>query len=233
MPYIQSKKLKYFFFALLACSLLSAVFYLRAIDNSGQIVATAGTVKSPLNPDTLSVGLVKDRPMLDVLARTQDVTFTPISLSPDMGEIRFDIELTQLGIYSGEKGFGTQVYRLVNDATNAPVFDFKRRGIITLPDPDEKLGISPTGRKKSLHTITRSTVPATGSYTLHASLEQWLLAAPNLELKLIARTGTQEADTRIVVAIFGTIALSIFLLFLCTPPELRTSKVRSGPNRRI
>lgn len=232
MPFIDSKALRIICFIGIVGALLSAVLYLRSVQNSGTIVATAETLASPLNLENTAIRTMVDRPMADILTRQQTLIFAPITLSPDMGDIRLDIELTQLGIINGEQGFGTQTYTFINDSNGQAVFDLKEKGIISLPKEDKKAALSFTGKKTHTFTVAHTTVPQAGQYSLTAMIEQWVLASPNLSMKLIAKTGTVEADTRIVAGLFGTLFLCLFLLFLTTPPHLRKGKVKHGGQRR-
>ena len=136
MPFIDSKALRIVCFIGIVGALLSAVLYLRSVQNSGTIVATAQTLTSPLNLDNTTIGTMVDRPMADILTRKQTLIFAPITLSPDMGDIRLDIELTQLGIINGEKGTGVTTFFLQHEIDTGRVI---RRATIPIGE-DETAG---------------------------------------------------------------------------------------------
>lgn len=229
MPYIQSKFLRIVFIVLFLGSLAAAVGYLKWVQASGEVVATAEPLTSPLNPANTSVGLMRERPVSGIITREQTVVFAPLKLAPEMGEIRLEIKLVQVGPSSDRGRFATQTYTLVDDASGKAVFEKKERGLLNPPTEDKSKDVS-IGVKNHSVVVARTTVPHAGTYTLNATIEQWLLASANLSMTLVAKSGTVEADTKIIVAIFGTLLLSIFLLFLTTPPHLRKSQ-KNQPSR--
>lgn len=226
MPYIESKKLRIAGIALLAGGLLLLVGYLSWIKNSGEIVATSLPVSA-----SVTVGALIDRPMADILARQESIVFSPITLTPDMGEIRLDIHLTQTGIISKESGTGTQTFSVTNAATGEEIFQRTGRGMIRIP-ADTAESTSGFSIKNSSTHVGTFKVKDAGSYVVHAMLEKWLLASPYISMELVARTGALAADIKIIVALAFTVFLGIMLCWMTTPPHLRKTKTQKTTPRQ-
>ena len=113
MPYIESKFLRILFIVMFLGSLASAVGYLKWVQDSGEIVATAEPLTSPLNPANTTVGMMRERPLSGILTREQAVAFAPLKLTPEMGEIRLEIKLVQVGPSSDRGQFATMQDYLV------------------------------------------------------------------------------------------------------------------------
>ena len=216
MLYLPGKFPRLLALVMIVGSLLTGVVYLGWTQNSGTLVATSEPVSGTLP----TMGTMDARPMSGILTRQQTVTFAPMALSPDMGPVRLDIKITQIGLVNKDGGYGKQTYTLARLPNHETVWEKTYSRLIDLPnsvkDDKPSLGI----KLRNAH-VGMVTVPDKASYVLTAAVEQWLLASPNLSLALEARIGTTAANPVYVVTIFATLFLGLFLLYLTTSPEQR------------
>lgn len=221
MPYLSGKFPRILALVMIVVSLLSGVAYLKWVEDSGILVATS----APASGSLKSIGTMEGRPMSGILTRQQTTTFAPIALSPEMGQVRLDIKITQIGPVSNDGGFGKQTYTLARLPNQETVWEKTESRLINLPDSAKD--DNPTlGIKSRTVTIGEVKVAEKGSYILTAAVEQWLLASPNLSLALEARTGTVAANPLYIAGIFGTLFAGLFLLYLTTSPEQRAQAKR-------
>lgn len=221
MPYIENRQLRISGMALLFVGLLSLVGYLFWIKNSGETVATATPVSA-----NVQLGTWISRPMLDISTRQEGIVFSPITLTPEMGDVRLDIHLTQTGFITNESGIGTQSFSLINTVTGEEVFQKKDRGMLRVPASTDKIEKAFTIKNSRTHVATLK-VPASAPYVLSATLEKWILASPHISMTLVAKTGAVSPNAGIVVIFSMAMLMGILLCWVTTPPHLRNSKAKT------
>ncbi len=227
VPHLKGKFPRFLALIMTVCSLLTGVAYLAWTQNSGTLVSTS----EPVSGSLPTVGTMTARPMSEILTRQQTITFAPMALSPDMGPVKLSIKITQIGLAGKDGGYGQQKYTLARLPNHETVWEDTRTRLIDLPaspkDDNPTLGI-----KSRTVTVGMVTVPDKASYVLTAAVEQWLLASPNLSLALEARANTVHANPIYIAAIFGTLFLGLFILYLTTSPEQRAqAKIKQRKNR--
>jgi len=248
--YIPSPKLRWASIALLVGALGTVLVTLMLYHNSGTIVGEASPTQ-PIERTDLGTqyAVAKGQQVLrDVMvdngmstvtvdrARQLNIEFTPLRLSPDMGEVTLAFLLHISGFVppDTERALGSQKYELIDKATGKTVWQTEKRGPRSVPENGNlRLETTINGAKKNSSGTrgdTRmivgrvSNLPA-GDYVLKASLTALQFSNPIDDIKLLAKTGVAPEPTLAQIGIpMGLIFLALFLIFVTTPPELRQQK---------
>jgi hypothetical protein len=252
LPYIPSKMLKRVALCMLFGGVLTVTGVLMAYHYSGKVVASAG-LSQPI--DTASVAeqfgammgekvmrnamVGADMPSVDVdVIEWISVNFNPVYLTPDMGEVALNLEISAYGTSAkrsksdGNPTQGQKLYELVDKATGEVVWREETKRRLTSSN-SVHIGMDHTGKETVMSTarttknsvIGRLSVTKAGEYVLRGRIEKLRYADPITDMKLNVKVGQQEQpDIKLMLSLAAIIVLGAVLFTMTTPPELRQKK---------
>jgi hypothetical protein len=252
LPYNPNKGLKKFGIALLLIGIIGFSFILISFYYSGKTVASAGLTK-PIDQTSLVLQNLQAEAQsklqntmnklgvfslkTDLIERL-DVTFQPLRLTKDMGEVTLIFDIQAQGIYDKNtsphlRKFGETYYKLTEQdsgdivfekRSDANKFDVSGEGVYSLVDHTHKNSGTMISSGGGYTTLTNFVVPKDGNYVLEARLEKLKYSYPVTDLTLIAKTGMDPYPSiPWLGSLFGLIILGYIILLIGTPLDKRIS----------